>query len=152
MEIENYENYLIYQDGRVFNKRYNRFLKHTKENYYYVRLCKNGKNKKFYIHRLIAEYYIDNPENKTYIDHINGDPLNNDISNLRWVTNIENTNAFKSQRLDNTSGIKNICQHKKGKGWQYKKIIFGKTYFKFFKNKNDAIWHKFIFEMLNRRY
>ena len=106
MEINNYQDYLIYRDGRVFNKRYNRFLKPCKNTHGYLRvdLCKNGKHKNFLNHRLVAIHYIDNPENKPCVDHIDGNKTNNNISNLRWVTKIENENAFQPLKKTNTSG------------------------------------------------
>ena len=70
MEINNYPDYLIYEDGRVFSKKSNKFLKPFTNSrcYYRVKLCKNGKMKDYHIHRLIAEHYIPNPKNKKYVD------------------------------------------------------------------------------------
>ena len=93
MEIKDYPNYLIYDDGRVWsNQGKGRFLKPniSSVGYYYVNLCKDGKKKMMSLHRLVALHYIDNPENKEQVDHIDRNPLNNDISNLRWVTRSEN--------------------------------------------------------------
>ena len=42
------------------------------------------------IHRLVAEVYIPNPDNKPIVDHIDTDKTNNDVNNLRWVTQEEN--------------------------------------------------------------
>ena len=43
-----------------------------------------------YIHRLVAQAFIPNPDNKPYIDHIDGNPANNNVDNLRWCTQKEN--------------------------------------------------------------
>lgn len=58
--------------------------------YLYVILYKNKTRRKFYIHRLVAESFIDNPSSKPYVDHIDTIKTNNIYSNLRWVTPSEN--------------------------------------------------------------
>lgn len=60
--------------------------------YCVVSLNKDGVLKTFAVHRLVAEHFIPNPENKPEIDHIDTNPSNNRVSNLRWVTHEENMN------------------------------------------------------------
>jgi hypothetical protein len=58
--------------------------------YKFVCLSKEGRQRTAYIHRLVAIAFIPNPLNKREVDHIDGDSLNNDISNLRWCSSKEN--------------------------------------------------------------
>lgn len=60
--------------------------------YLQVDLCKNGKIKKILIHRLVAQTFLPNPDNKPHIDHINTITTDNRVINLRWVTQKENIN------------------------------------------------------------
>ena len=92
MEIKGFENYLIYEDGLVYNQKYDRFLKHYEsgKGYLQVGLHKDGKRQQMKIHRLVGNAYIENPDNKPCIDHIDRNPQNNNIENLRWVTTSEN--------------------------------------------------------------
>ena len=56
----------------------------TKE-YFTIKLCNNGKQKDFYIHKLIAEYHVPNPSNKKIVTHINGNKKDNNYNNLQWI-------------------------------------------------------------------
>ena len=96
MEIIGFDNYKIYENGNV--ERFGKILKPllNAKGYYKVALCKEGKQKEFKIHRLIALHYIDNPENHPCVDHIDRDTKNNQIGNLRWVTRSQN-NRNKSK-------------------------------------------------------
>lgn len=61
-----------------------------RDGYLTIRLSKNGKCHTKYLHRLIALAFIPNPHNKRFVNHINGDKLDNSIENLEWVTHSEN--------------------------------------------------------------
>ena len=91
-QIKGYENYLVSDQGRVFNFKYNRFLKPRKNNrgYFLVNLCKIGVMKTLKVHRLVALAYIPNPENKRTVNHIDGIKINNFAINLEWNTYSEN--------------------------------------------------------------
>ena len=103
--------YLIYEDGRIFSKQSNKFLKITYDKnvkYNRISLINDfGEKKKFLVHRLVAEAFIPNPENKPEVNHIDGDKTNNHVSNLEWVTRSENMqHAFKTG-LNSNIGINN---------------------------------------------
>ena len=58
--------------------------------YLEITLCNSGVEKKFLMHRLVASAFIPNPQNLPEVDHIDNNPQNNAVDNLRWVTHIEN--------------------------------------------------------------
>lgn len=104
--IKNYENYVIYDNGDVINEQANRFLRgKIKLNGYKVyTLSKNNVKQEFCAHRLVAEYFIPNPDNLPVVNHKDGNKLNNDVSNLEWVSYSQNTehayqnNLIKKER------------------------------------------------------
>ncbi len=141
MEIQGYNNYLIYEDGKVFSKKRNKFRKATpdKDGYLRVGLCKDGKRETFKIHRLIAIHYIPNPHNYECVDHKDRNRQNNSIDNLRWVTNQMNCQN-RSVMNTNKLGISNIHPH--GNGYEFEIVRNGEKHTKRFKTLEDAIKYK----------
>ena len=58
--------------------------------YITIGLTKNGKRKTHSVHRLVALHFLEKPEGKDYINHLDADPTNNRVSNLEWCTQSEN--------------------------------------------------------------
>jgi hypothetical protein len=65
-----------------------RILKPRKNNFGYFRvvLYKNGKMKEFLIHRLVAEAFIENPNNYEQVNHLDFNTINNNLDNLEWCS------------------------------------------------------------------
>lgn len=84
--------YIIYDDGRCYSNLSNKFLSpKTTVKYPTYHLQINGKSKTVMIHRMVAETFIPNPENKSIVNHKDGDTHNYHVSNLEWVTSSENS-------------------------------------------------------------
>lgn len=115
-DIKGYENlYQISNWGNVMSLRSNKLITPQKNKYGYItiKLSKKGEIKTFLLHRLIAETFIPNPENKPYIDHINTNRDDNRLENLRWVTPSENNN--NPLTLKRMLEITNTNEYKKKK-------------------------------------
>lgn len=92
--IPNADGYFATDDGRIWSDKTHRFLKQAvgHHGYPYVVLSIEGKTKTELVHRLVARTFIPNTDCKTYVNHIDEDKTNNNLSNLEWVTPSENAN------------------------------------------------------------
>lgn len=97
--ITDYPDYYISESGNVFSKRTPKIKLLTPEKrrdgYLRVQLWNESGKKNKRIHRLVAEHFIPNPENKPEVNHLDRNPLNNHKSNLAWATKRENMDHMK---------------------------------------------------------
>ena len=103
---------LIAENGEVYRVKGSFYFKCREFNtsrdgrYKYISYSENGRQKHIAVHRLLGKAFIPNPENKPQINHIDGNPRNNSLDNLEWVTAQENvSHAYETgliRTLDNT--------------------------------------------------
>jgi hypothetical protein len=115
LPIEGFPSYLITPCAKVYSKKSSRYLTTYKADKGYIRvsICRNGVPYTKILHRLVANTFIENPENKREVNHIDGNKSNNHVSNLEWVTHAENMKHAK------TTGLMRARKQKGG----YKAVI-----------------------------
>ena len=91
--IRNHESYKCSKDGTIIGKYGKRLKGHVDRcGYHEVLLSENGKQKNCLVHRLILSTFApDNSGNRNYVNHKNGNKLDNNLDNLEWCTKSENT-------------------------------------------------------------
>lgn len=87
-----FHNYVVFSNGEIWSNYKNDFLvpQDNGVGYMKVVLRINGKSKNVYVHRLVAECFLPNPNGLKEVNHIDGNKRNNDVSNLEWCTGLEN--------------------------------------------------------------
>ena len=106
--VKEYPNIEVSNFGRLRNKKTNRILKQSVSEwgYKYVHLF-NGHHANKYVHKLVAEAFLPNPEKKPQVNHIDGNKFNNNLENLEWVTYSENNKHAYDTGLKNSKGVSN---------------------------------------------
>ena len=101
-DIKGYEGlYGITSCGKVWSYKKKKFLSpgENGDGYLFVILCKNNEMKKYYIHRIVAEAYLPNPENLPQVDHIDNDRTHNYLNNLQWITHRDNVRKGRNKPI-----------------------------------------------------
>lgn len=114
-KIEGYENYSVSNYGRVRNDKRNKLIDCKYSGYKRVRLCNNGVNKMFFVHRLVAMAFIPNPNNYPIINHKDEIKTNNHVSNLEWCTyQYNNTYGTVRQKIGAKTKISSMGNCSRG--------------------------------------
>jgi hypothetical protein len=107
--IKDYPHHLINKNGIVYNSKTGNYIKPNlgRRGYFTISLCINGVCKTKTLHRIIANCFIPNQDNKPEVNHKNGIKTDNRIDNLEWVTHKENLAYAYELNLINNTGENN---------------------------------------------
>ena len=136
-DISGYDGYEVSDEGEVrkllTGKRHKeptykaiKPVVNKKTGYFNVKLYKDGKQKTYPMHRLVADTFIENSDGLPYVVHVNHDRGNNAVDNLRWSSN----------RLFKKAG--SIYEDEDNKRWQFKITLNGNKYQKWYKTLKEA--------------
>ena len=147
-EISNLGNIKNIKSNKLITVNYERLKKDNKR----ARpgLSHNGKIKAYYLHRIVAEHFIDNPNNLPEVNHIDGDFYNNRAENLEWISKIDNMRHANENNLIKRYTRRIIITHKEtGEEKMFDKLTDCAKFLKYNKGKisltcrgkrNDKIW------------
>lgn len=93
------DTYLVSKGGIVVNTKTVKAIGSKRRGYNVVGLINENGMRTFAVHRLVAQLFVENPENKPFVNHIDGNINNNDYTNLEWVTHKENMEHAKQNGL-----------------------------------------------------
>lgn len=114
-DIKGYEGlYQVSNLGRVKSSK--KILSPSKTEYLKVSLSKNGAQNTHYIHRLVAQAFIDNKSNLPFVNHIDENKHNNNVNNLEWCDNKYNLNYGNAQKKKAKSQLRYNVIQKDNKG------------------------------------
>ena len=104
--------YSVSTEGEVRKDTKNYILSQSsQQDYKFVGLIINEKQKRMRVHRMVALTFINNPDNKPYVNHINGNRSDNNVENLEWVTPSENTQHAVNTGLFKSGRTRAVIQY-----------------------------------------
>lgn len=158
-KIEGYDHYFVTNEGKIISTLQNKNGLEIKgsicRGYLRISLWKNRKmNERIYAHRIVAKYYVPNPNNKSEINHIDGNRQNNHPSNLEWVDRSYNIIDSVLKKTHNTTKltvkevleIRRLWKENKYNSWKHMKTLgkqFKVTPHNIYRIINNLTW-KFL--------
>ena len=98
--VPDFPEYCVGSDGSIFSSKRGKEIElkpSTSGGYAKVQLANGGTKANWQVHRLVAELFIPNKKNLEIVNHIDGDKLNNDVSNLEWTTRAGNAQHYETK-------------------------------------------------------
>jgi hypothetical protein len=129
--------YIINENGTIFSKKRNKYLKLNNDGQGYLKVIINGKN--YRIHRLVAGKYIPNPNDLPCVNHKDGNRQNNNVENLEWCDHINNCQTWN--KLNQNFGSIDITPSGKVR---HEIQIYKKRYYEYFDNWCEAEFYRLI--------
>lgn len=113
-KIEGFDHYFVTKDGKVWSNYSKKFLKQIEDKDGYLEVClrSSDRQKNFRVHRLVAEAYLENPDQLPVVHHRDNDKQNNCVDNLKWCDVSYNTKeAYKIGALSQKGERNNSCKY-----------------------------------------
>tara|TARA_R110002012_G_C11255062_1_gene567286 strand:- start:31 stop:501 length:471 start_codon:yes stop_codon:yes gene_type:complete len=154
IQIEN-SHYFLSEDNEIINSKSGKILKgsiHKKKGYHQIGLVIDGTQLNTLMHRIVAHCYLglDLRDPKTHVDHIDNNPSNNSVENLRLCSHLENRNFHSKHQLPNYVSKANTKRVKQGFLYVYSRRTNGKTKnLKYSVNLDTILDFKKQYELIN---
>jgi hypothetical protein len=150
VRIHDFPLFQIWPDGRVWSTKWKKFVAVSYSHGYAAVSLSRGSRDTYEccptsVHRLLGLYFIPNPDDKPLVDHRDRDKGNNTLTNLRWVTELENSQnkSLLKANKTGTTGVRLLTDAKRSRPWYAHISVNKKKEGCYFATKEEAIaWRK----------